>query len=167
MRGTANVNFKEVFPTKMNYHFNDNAKLRIPTSAHIHFGTRLAPQIQQHFRRESYASRSRPIVYKTKTYFPLIFGRKDLCRAFKQINETTGWATKVRANKESLVGELDNGHYKVRTSLHGDHRQPCLISAYPVSIIDRYQHPDFSRIHDNDLVEKASPRHLRNAYRWR
>lgn len=90
------------------------------------------------------------------TYFPISFRLKDLVKAYREINSATGWSAEERNGATSYVGEHDRWDYKIRIALHHNDDSPDLITAYPVSSVDRQTHKDFARVKITVVVEKPS-----------
>jgi hypothetical protein len=123
------------------HRYPQNARLKVPASAHRHLSDDLPTNIQ---RILISANPDQPIRHDGSTYFPSSFKFKELQLAYQNINTTTGWTKETRSGGvTSYVVEFDNGKCKVRMALHHNKKSPNLITVYPVSRIDRQRHGDF------------------------
>lgn len=138
-----------------NFRYSEGCCLRAPAGSHTHFASDLPPPLQA---KIAGVDRDRPILHERNTYFPISFSRDDLSLAFKAINRMQGWTLEARTEGLSYVGEHDNGSYKIRIALHHNNLSPDLITAYPVSRIDRQSHGDFLRLGCNNDQGPGGPK---------
>ena len=130
----------------MSYRYPESSQLSCPRTAHVHLFDELPSVYLGRIVHLPLTAIGLPIVYQGKTWFPQNIGRAALQAAFKAINDDYGWTVETRHGRDSLVGEHDNGSFKIRLSLHVNRISPDLITAYPVSNLDRHVHPDFFQL---------------------
>ncbi|CAB9528161.1 expressed unknown protein [Seminavis robusta] len=121
----------------------DDANLIIPIGAHTPLARNLPSCLTAKIL--GVGGEDVPIVYCGATYFPLSFQIKEFNQAFIDINDNKGWMIARRDQKVVLVGESNNGRFKVQMALNFYSESPTLISAYPVSRKDRHLQIDFLR----------------------